>query len=203
MFTSQEHQLVLEVLYKRRAWLLNQIKDPGAEYNQIEHYKSLGKILGAAIEKVQAAAPAIEAKTPTGEDLDFTNLKVLVVEDDRSSTELMREILSDLGTQHIETAGDGNEALTKLFQMEEMVDLVLCDWHMPGKTGVEVYEILKTDTRFRDVIFFLVSSVADGDQIRRAIAKGVNDYVVKPIDENILKRKIINAYNKKFAKKKK
>ena len=200
MFNSQEHQLVLEILQKRRAWLLNQIKAPDADYKQIEQYKAMNKVLGSAIEKVQTAAPALEAKTECGQELDFSQLKVLVVEDDRSSTELMKEILSDLGVETVDTASDGNEALTKIFQSEDTVDLVLCDWNMPGKGGLEVHATLKTDSRFKDIIFILVSSIADAEQIRSAITQGVNDYVVKPIDETVLKRKIINAYTKKFAK---
>jgi len=199
MFTAQEHQLVLEILNKRRAWLLNQIKDPNLEYNQVEQYKSMDKVLSTAIAKVNEVAPDPTGNEGQGEKLDLSHLRVLVVEDDRSSTELLREILEDLGIEQVESASDGNEALTKLFQSEEIYNLVLCDWNMPGKGGLEVHATLKTDKRFKDIIFILVSSIADGEQIRTAIVQGVNDYVVKPIDESVLKRKIVNAYQKKFA----
>lgn len=200
MLDAQEHQLVLEILNKRRAWLLNQINNPNAEYNEIERYKSMGKVLGSAIEKVQNAGPPVEPKSSGGEDINFAQLRVLIVEDDRSSAELMKTILADLSFEQIETAKDGNEALIKLFQSEEAFDIVLCDWNMPGKNGLEVHTTLKTDSRFKDIIFMLVSAVASGEQIRAAITQGVSDYVVKPIDERVLKRKIITAYNKKNKK---
>ena len=201
MFTAKEHHLVLEILNKRRAWLMNQTKNPETDYNQIEQFKTASQILGSAINKLKEASPTDETGAAEGEELDFSQLRVLVVEDDKSSAELMKEILIDLKIEQIELAGDGNEALTKLFQSEEAFDLVLCDWNMPGKSGLEVHTTLKTDNRFKDLIFILVSAIADGDQIRTAITQGVNDYVVKPIDETILKRKIITAYNRRKDKK--
>ena len=128
-------------------------------------------------------------------------MRLLVVEDDRSSSELLTEILGDLNIENIDTATDGNEALAKLFQSDHVYDLVLCDWNMPGKSGLEVHSVLKTDARFKDIMFFLVSAVADADQIRTAVLQGVSDYVVKPIDETVLKRKIMNAYCKRAKRK--
>lgn len=197
MFNASEQQLVLEILNKRRAWLLNQIKDPNTEYNQIQQFQTVDKVLSSAIEKIQAAAPASDQQPAPAEEIDLSHLRVLIVEDDRSSAELLKEILTDLQIEKIETAADGNEALTLLFQSDDTFDLVLCDWNMPGKTGLEVHTTLKTDTRFKDLMFILVSAVADGEQIRAAIGQGVNDYVVKPIDEAILKRKIVTAYKKR------
>ena len=195
MFNPQEQQLVMEILSKRRAWLLNQIKDPNTEYNQIQQFQVADKVLAGAIEKIQQAANVV-IESDDAEDTELSHLRVLVVEDDRSSAELLKEILTDLNIASIEVASNGNEALTMLFQSEDAFDLVLCDWNMPGKTGLEVHTTLKTDKRFSNLIFILVSAVADGDQIRTAITQGVNDYVVKPIDEAVLKRKIINAYKK-------
>ncbi len=200
MLTAPEHHIVLEILNKRRAWLLNQIKSPEADYNQIEKFKAANQLLGSAIGKIQQSGTTTDT-TVSDEEIDFSHLRVLVVEDDKSSAELLKEILSDLKIESIELAHDGNEALTKLFQTEEPYDLVLCDWNMPGKSGLEVHTTLKTDKRFSKLIFILVSAVADGEQIRAAISQGVNDYVVKPIDEAILKKKIIGAHKRLKNKK--
>lgn len=201
MFTPQENQLVLEILNKRRAFLLNQIKDPNLEFNKMEQFKAMGKILSDAIAKVQEAAPKPEATANAEDDVDISHLKVLIVEDESTSAELIKGALEEKKVTAIDIAEDGNQALTTLFKSEEKYDLVLCDWNMPGKTGLEVHTTLKTDNRFNDLIFILVSANSDIEQIRSAIGQGVNDYVVKPIDNTILIKKIVTAYKKSQSKK--
>lgn len=196
MFSDQEHHLVLEVLNKRRAWLLTQVKKPDIDYSQLEQFKSASKTLGTAIQKINKASPENPESVNNGKEFDFSQLKVLVVEDEKSTAEIQKDILSDLNFGKIDIAYDGNEALVKLAQSEDCFDLVLCDWKMPGKSGLEVHTALKSNDRFKDLIFILVSSVDDGDQIRTAITQGVSDYLIKPIDEAILKQKIIRSFKK-------
>src|SRR5581483_8028276 len=68
-----------------------------------------------------------------------TGKKVLVIDDEESILQMMRETLLQHGFQ-VDVARDGETALHRL--SESPYDLALCDWKMPGLNGQEVYERL-------------------------------------------------------------
>lgn len=61
----------------------------------------------------------------------------LVIDDDKSSRELARDILVTLGIGTVHFAADGNEAIRQL-QMLPPLDLLMCEVFLPGKDGIEV-----------------------------------------------------------------
>ena len=67
-------------------------------------------------------------------------LRVLVVDDDCDTRELLEEVVAQLGHQS-EGAVDGREALA--VQHARPVDVVLSDWCMPGMTGIELCRRLR------------------------------------------------------------
>ncbi|GAB1258197.1 response regulator [Aurantivibrio plasticivorans] len=192
MLTAPELKIVTETLSKRRAWLIKNSRSNEIGYNEIEQYKASAQLLSDALNKIEAACT--DASSSGSDSIDFSHLRVLIAEDDNYSADLLKEILTDLKITNLELASDGNQALAKIFQAEEGFDLVLCDWNMPGKTGLEVHQLMRADARYAKTIFMLVSAVSEGEQIRTAIQQGVNDYVVKPVDEDILKKKISRAF---------
>ena len=83
-------------------------------------------------------------------------------------------------------ANDGNEAV-QLFKPGEF-DLVLTDWNIPGKTGLEVtQEIRRQDT---DVPIIMVTTEAEKSRVLEAIQAGVSDYLVKPFTADTLREKL-------------
>lgn len=213
MLTAPELKIVFETLAKRRTWLL-QTKD-NLDDAQIKQNQATAKLLDSAIDKLKQACTApgtadadpeqqVDSEPATEEALpDLSHLRVLLAEDDPASTELIKNMLQDISITEVDCAPDGTEALKLIFQVNEPYDLVLCDWNMPGKSGLEVHSTMRTDTRFNDVIFILVSAISEGQQIRTAIQQGVDDYIVKPLDEEVLTRKIARAYQKLQEKKEK
>jgi signal transduction histidine kinase/ActR/RegA family two-component response regulator len=73
--------------------------------------------------------PAIASKDP--------GKKILVIDDEESILELIREALGTRG-YHVDTAVDGNAALA--FAGKNYYDLVICDWIIPGTSGQKIYE---------------------------------------------------------------
>lgn len=188
MLTDSELKTVVETLTKRRAALLQQCKDDPAvkEHNQTDI-----DLLESAVEKIKNACAAASENLP-----DLSPLRVLVAEDDAYSLKLMQAVLNDLNITKIDTAKDGSEALKLIFQCDKAYDIVLCDWNMPGKTGLQVHSTMRTDSRFKHTMFIVVSAVSESEQIRSAIQQGVNDYIVKPLDEEVMQKKIFRAYEK-------
>ncbi len=194
MLTEIEQKLVIDTLAKRLAWLEKASADDSLEKAEQEEHKQSFMALASAVKKLKQQ-PGDESVSAANSK--YKDLKTLVIEDDQYSCELLQEMLSNMGIAQIDTAADGSEGLKQMFLADEPYDLVLCDWNMPGKTGLEVHGTMRTDKRFSKVIFMLVSAVSSADQIRAAIGQGVNDYIVKPLDADILQRKIDKAYEKR------
>ena len=117
-------------------------------------------------------------------------LKVLVVDDEEDIVEVIQDRLEAYGFAVV-TAGTGVEALKKLSM--EKFDGIFLDIKMPGMGGVEVLEeVRKRDTKIPIII---VTSSSTKDSALEAMAKGANDYVLKPFEWEELKAKIEKVYN--------
>ena len=79
-------------------------------------------------------------------------MKIMVADDSSTMRTIVKRHLASIGVDDVIEAKDGDDAVEKF--KSQAVDLVLTDWNMPGKTGLEVLkEIRKTDAlavdRFR------------------------------------------------------
>jgi two-component system response regulator MprA len=99
---------------------------------------------------------------------------VLVVDDDRKITDMLRRTLTYEGYSVV-TAGDGHEALSQA--QSQRPNVVVLDWMMPGLDGIEVAK------RMRAVdsapILMLTARDAVGDRVK-GLDSGADDYLVKP-----------------------
>ena len=105
--------------------------------------------------------------------------KILIVEDNGDSRELLIKILKARGCQIIEAA-DGEEALQKV--SEERPDLILMDISIPKIDGYEVTRRLRDQQDFQDIpIIALTAHAMKGDR-EKALEAGCDDYISKPIN---------------------
>jgi len=112
--------------------------------------------------------------------------KVLVADDSGTMRAIIVRSLNSLGVSDVVQAEDGTRAV-ELFQ-PGVFDLVLTDWNMPGKTGLEVIqEIRKVDT---NVPVIMITTESDKARVMQAIQSGVSDFVVKPFDSKVLREKL-------------
>lgn len=114
--------------------------------------------------------------------------KVLVVEDDEASSTIIVRFLNQMGFKKIIQAENGNIALNKLYLNQ--VSIIISDWRMPDMDGLEFYKRAKKEDLLGDVPFLMVSAENQKDRIAEALKAGVNDYVLKPVDLQILREKI-------------
>jgi len=80
----------------------------------------------------------------------------------------------------------GQEALD--FLAENTVDLVLLDYEMPGMTGYEVLIGIRTNQLVKDVPVVFLTSHTNERMRQEMLARGANDYLTKPIDNDALKQ---------------
>ncbi|HEY4234624.1 MAG TPA: response regulator [Lacipirellulaceae bacterium] len=112
--------------------------------------------------------------------------KVLVADDSGTMRAIIVRSLNSLGVSDVVQAEDGAKAV-ELFQ-PGVFDLVLTDWNMPGKTGLEVIQaIRKLDG---NVPIIMITTESDKARVMQAIQSGVSDFVVKPFDSKVLREKL-------------
>ncbi len=106
--------------------------------------------------------------------------KILVVEDDESIHNLIKEVLEK---EHytVISAYSGTEAL--LVIEKENVDLILLDLMLPGINGEEIVK------RVKNIPIIVISAKMDQENKVKVLLDGANDYIVKPFDtEELLAR---------------
>jgi two-component system cell cycle response regulator DivK len=105
--------------------------------------------------------------------------KILVVDDNQDSRELVVKVLKNRGYQMIE-AVDGEDALEKA--AAENPDLILMDISIPKINGYEVTRRLKSQVNFKSTpIIALTAHAMKGDK-EKAIEAGCDGYISKPIN---------------------
>lgn len=105
--------------------------------------------------------------------------KILIVEDNEDSRELVVKVLKNKGYQTIEAA-DGEEALEKA--AAEKPDLVLLDISIPKIDGYEVAKRLKSNEELKDIpIVALTAHAMKGDR-EKVILAGFEGYISKPVN---------------------
>ena len=117
-------------------------------------------------------------------------LRVLVVDDEEDILEVIQDRLEAYGFTVV-TAGTGLEALKKL-SVEKFAGIFL-DIKMPEMGGLEVLEEVRK--RDRKIPIIIITSSSTKDSAIEAMAKGANEWVLKPFEWEELKVKIEKVYN--------
>ncbi|MCW8889371.1 MAG: response regulator [Sedimenticola sp.] len=122
------------------------------------------------------------------------NKRVLVVDDMASIRMLVKVTLQQLGATDIEEDGNGSAAEKRL--ISRRYDLIICDWDMPGLTGIELLKRVRGSEKDKDTPFIMLTGMTDKEAVRDVIAAKVTDYIAKPFTPEILMNKISRIFSK-------
>ena len=115
--------------------------------------------------------------------------KILVVEDNEDTREILLYRLKSMGDYQIEIAANGKEALE--IATKSRPDLVIMDLKMPVMDGWETTRALRKTNWAKDLPIIALTAQAMENDEEKALTAGCNDYIAKPImDYTILKKKI-------------
>jgi two-component system, chemotaxis family, chemotaxis protein CheY len=114
-------------------------------------------------------------------------MKVLLVDDSGVMRKIIARALHSLWVEDVVEAGDGLEALAA-FGNGEGFDLILTDWNMPNMNGLELVTAVRAAGHQLPIM--MVTTEGERGQVIKAIEAGVNDYLVKPFDNETLTRKL-------------
>lgn len=125
--------------------------------------------------------------------------RILIVDDEELICEFIKDII-DWEKLEMECAGCATDGL-QAFELikSRRPDLVITDIRMPGLTGISLIENTKKEKI--DCSFIVISGYQDFEYVKNAFNLGVENYILKPIDENELEKTLIKARKGIDAKK--
>ena len=116
--------------------------------------------------------------------------KILIVDDAKFNRDILKEILGD-AYNYLE-AENGNQAIQMIGE-NIGIDLMLLDINMPQMNGFEVLEIMKRSQCIDEIPVIMISSEESVDAMRKAYEMGITDYITRPFDSVIVKKRVQNT----------
>ncbi len=107
----------------------------------------------------------------------MSNLNILVVEDEEAIREMLVMALEQAGLNVIAVA---SAELAQETLAENLIDMILLDWMLPGISGVELARRLKNDAGYKDLPIILLTARGEEEDKIRGLEIGADDYITKP-----------------------
>jgi len=135
---------------------------------------------------------------------DLQALRVLVVDDNETSRQILRMALEQF-TWQVTTASSGLEALETLEQAlthhERPYDLILMDWKMPGMDGIETATKIKYHLNLPHTpMIIMVTAYGREEILKQAQEAQLDGFLVKPVSHSVLLDAIMEAFGKSIQK---
>jgi len=124
------------------------------------------------------------------------NKKVLVVDDSSTMRKIIKNVLIELGIydEFITEAVDGVDALGKV--KSNNFDLILTDWNMPKMNGLTLVQNLRQLPKSEHTPIVMITTEGCREEVVAALKSGVNNYIVKPFNAEVLRNKLEPMLNK-------
>jgi two-component system, chemotaxis family, chemotaxis protein CheY len=120
------------------------------------------------------------------------SMPVLIVDDYNTMVRIIRNLLRQLGFQHIDDANDGSQALAKMRECK--YGLVISDWNMEPMTGFDLLQQVRSTPDLASTPFIMVTAESKTENVIAAKKAGVSNYIVKPFNAQTLKSKIESVF---------
>ena len=136
-----------------------------------------------------------KARPGPGAGANLRGLRVLVVDDNVTSRNLVHELISSWGMRG-HTVGNGREALARLGEAAatpEPYGLVIIDTQMPGMDGLELVRRIKNDPKLTSIRLVALACIGEREASEQAAQAGVDSCVTKPVRQSRLYDAIANA----------
>ena len=132
-----------------------------------------------------------EEEQESDADLNYSELKVLIVDDSKLARRYIRSVMERIGFERILEASDGREAISEL--EKTLFDLVITDYHMPNVDGLGVVDFIRTKSIQRTIPVLMVSSMNDEGRLAAVMDAGVSAICDKPFETSLV-RKLIRQF---------
>ncbi|MBF0228399.1 MAG: response regulator [Desulfamplus sp.] len=129
---------------------------------------------------------------------DLNNLKVLIVDDNGMSREVLTEQLRSFGFTTV-AVESGSAALKELADAASTkpYDLVLVDWQMPEMDGIELSKKIKQNLQLDKIpLIIMVTAFGREEIMNLAQEVGINGFLIKPVSPSLMFDAIMNVFDK-------
>lgn len=120
--------------------------------------------------------------------LDITNIKILIVEDNKINQMITKKILTKMNLE-CEVVDNGEDAVERV--RENRYDVVLMDIHMPGISGLEATKIIRTFNK--ELTIFALTAVTLEDKMHEFDEAGFDDIISKPFKQEDFEKKLFET----------
>lgn len=123
---------------------------------------------------------------------------VLIVDDEYIGRETLQSVLEGEGYE-LEMAENGLQAIEKAKKL--LPDVILLDVMMPGMTGFEVCQRIRSDPQIAEIPIIILTALDDRESLLNALKAGADDFISKPFDRYELRARLLgitrlNRYQK-------
>ena len=118
-------------------------------------------------------------------------MKILIVDDSSTMRRIIGNVVQQLGVakEDFDEAEDGVVAWKLLG--ENSYDVVLTDWNMPNMNGLQLVQKIRGEgSTHRGVPIIMITTEGGKGEVITALKAGVNNYIVKPFNADVLKEKL-------------
>jgi two-component system alkaline phosphatase synthesis response regulator PhoP len=122
--------------------------------------------------------------------------KILIADDEPDILEIIQYNLQNEGYE-VATAKNGNEAIEQAQRYNP--DLIILDIMMPGKNGIEVCNMLRSQPAFNDTLIIFLTALSDEVTEVKGLETGADDFITKPVSPKVLVSKV-NALFRRLNK---
>lgn len=158
----------------------------------IESQKNIGTTITIILNLPKGEGDFEEVNVIINEAINLEGIKVLLAEDNEMNRMVVQNSLQYYNC-HVTEVENGLEAIWAL--EKEEFDIVLMDIQMPELDGIEATANIRTQLKLNVPIIALTAN-AFKTEVEKCYAAGINDYVTKPFDENLLIETIYKNVNK-------
>ena len=146
------------------------------------------------LQKTQTITNTVSTKRNVPLDLNF-----LIVDDSPTTLTAMNAALNEIGFSGKIFEAANVKAATNLLHNNN-VNIILCDWNMPGASGLDFLKEIRKEKKYQSIPFIMVTAQTDPGSILQAIESGATEYLGKPWDLTKLRDKIQASWLKFNAK---
>lgn len=116
------------------------------------------------------------------------SLRILVVDDMATSRGLLVNSFTGMGIKNVFDETNVDDALS--FMLKFPVHIVVADYNMPGKDGLQLLQAIRSNKQMARTGFILVSGTADSSVLTKGRELGMNNFIAKPFNEAGLKKTV-------------
>ena len=117
-------------------------------------------------------------------------MKILIVDDSSTMRRIIGNVVMQLGIEkeNFDEAEDGLKAWNLL--SNNKYDVILTDWNMPNMNGLELVKKVRSAGTHQTTPIIMITTEGGKSEVITALKAGVNNYIVKPFNAEILKEKL-------------